>query len=123
MRVIKRAQAPVFEAGGTTVTGYASPSRGAAEISAWQVELAPGSVTPVHQLDREEIFLATDGEMVAIIEGDEHSVGAGDCLIVPAGTTFSLAVPGTVPFRALVCLPCGGRASVEGQSFVPPWAE
>ena len=43
MHLIKQTDAPVFEAEGTTVTAYASPSRGASETSIWQVELAAGS--------------------------------------------------------------------------------
>ena len=57
------------------------------------------------------------------MDGAEHVIGAGDCLIVPAGTTFTLAARGDAPFRAFVCLPCGGRATVGGTTFVPPWAQ
>jgi quercetin dioxygenase-like cupin family protein len=125
MRIIKLAEAPVFHAGGTTVTAYAAPSRGAAETSVWQVELAPGSASPPHTLDHEEVFLATSGRVVAVVGGDEHVVAAGECLIVPAGTRFSLHARGAEPFRALVCLPCGARATVlpDGAPFVPPWAQ
>jgi mannose-6-phosphate isomerase-like protein (cupin superfamily) len=71
------------------------------------------------------VFLGTAGEAVAVVGDAEHVVGAGDCLIVPPETTFSLGVPGATPFRALVCLPCGARATVapDGASFVPPWAQ
>jgi quercetin dioxygenase-like cupin family protein len=125
MKVITREQAPVFHAGGTTVTAYSAPSRGAAETSVWQVELAPGSTSPAHTLDHEEVFLATAGEAVATVDGAEHVVAAGECLIVPAGTVFSLGVRAAEPFRALVCLPCGARATVlpDGAPFVPPWAQ
>lgn len=123
MHVIRHDQAPIFESGGTTVTAYAAPSRGAAETSVWQVELAAGSASPLHRLDREEVFLGAAGEAVATMDGAEHVVGTGDCLIVPAGTAFTIAAAGDAPFRALVCLPCGGRATVDGTTFVPPWAE
>lgn len=125
MNLITQSQAPVFEADGTTVTGYAAPSRGATETSAWQVELAAGSGSPVHRLDREEVFLGLAGEAIAVADGVEHVVGAGDCLIVPAGTAFAIAARHGAPFRAHVCLPCGARATVapNGPSFVPPWAQ
>ena len=38
------------------------------------------------------MFLGTAGEAVAVVGDAEHVVGAGDCLIVPPGTTFSLGV-------------------------------
>ena len=50
MRVIRCSDAPVFDAGGTTVTAYAAPSRGASELSLWRLELAAGSVSPLHQI-------------------------------------------------------------------------
>ena len=95
----------------------------ASETSRWEVELAAGSASPRHRLDREEVFLDSAGEAVATMDGAEHVIGAGDCLIVPAGTTFTLAARGDAPFRAFVCLPCGGRATVGGTTFVPPWAQ
>jgi quercetin dioxygenase-like cupin family protein len=125
MHLIKRAHAPTFDAGGTTVTGYAAPSRGAAEVSLWEIELAPGSISPRHHMDREEVFLGLDGHAVAEIDGSEHSLGAGDCLILPAGTDFTLHVPGRQPFRALACLPAGAQATMagDGATFVPPWGQ
>lgn len=65
-------------------------------------------------MDREEVFVAVAGRALA----------AGDALVVPAGRRFSLAHPSAEPFRAVVALPVGGRASMPGQApFVPPWAE
>ena len=57
MHIINRTDAPTFDAGGTAVTAYAAPSRGAAEVSLWRLELAPGSTSPLHHMDREEVFL------------------------------------------------------------------
>ena len=125
MQIIRHEDAPLFDAGGTTVTAYAAPSRGASQISLWQIELAPGSTSPLHHMDCEEVFLGIDGHAVAVVDDTEHPIGAGDCLILPAGTAFILRVPGEEPFRALACLPAGGQATMvpSGETFVPPWAE
>src|SRR3954469_10871652 len=125
MLLIKRPDAPTFDAGGTIVTGYDAPSRGAVEISLWQIELAPGSTSPRHHMDREEIFLGLAGHAVADVEGTEQPFGPGDCLILPAGTDFTLHVPGQQPFRALACLPAGAQATMaaDGATFVPPWGQ
>jgi quercetin dioxygenase-like cupin family protein len=125
MTVIKQDEAPRFTADGTTVTAYAAPSRGAADTSVWRVELAAGSASPLHSLSREEVFMALAGRAVATIDGVEHAVAPGDCLIVPAERPFAIAADGDEPFRALVCMPAGGRATVlpDGPAFVPPWAE
>jgi mannose-6-phosphate isomerase-like protein (cupin superfamily) len=125
MHIIKRSDAPVFQAGGTSVIAYAAPSRGATEVSVWRLELAPGSTSPPHHMDCEEVFLGLEGRVVATIDGSESEIGAGDCLILPAGTTFSFHVPDDQPFRALACIPSGGQAAMSagGPSFSPPWAE
>src|SRR3954453_15475442 len=124
MPLIKRTDAPTFDAGGTSVIAYAAPSRGAAEVSVWQIELAPGSTSPRHHMDREEIFLGISGHAVADVDGVRHDLRAGDCLILPAGTDFTLHVPDAEPSRALACVPAGARAimAADGASFVPPWA-
>jgi quercetin dioxygenase-like cupin family protein len=125
MKLIKHTEAPVFNAGGTTVTAYAAPSRGASELSLWQLELAPGSTSPLHEMDREEVFLGLQGHAVAAIDGTEHPLGRGDCLILPAGTAFTLHVDGEEPFRAVACLPVGSVATMvpDGSTLVPPWTE
>ena len=125
MHLIQHTEAPVFAAGDTSVTGYAAPSRGAAQVSLWRIELAPGSTSPLHYMDCEEVFLGIDGHAIAVVDDTEHPIGAGDCLILPAGTAFTLHVPGQEPFRALACLPAGGQATMvpSGATFVPPWAE
>jgi mannose-6-phosphate isomerase-like protein (cupin superfamily) len=77
-----------------------------------------------HSMDREEVFVAVAGRALATVGGDEAPLAAGDALVVPAGRRFSLANPSAEPFRAVVALPVGGRASMPGQApFVPPWAE
>src|SRR3954471_5830157 len=125
MHLITRTHAPAFDAGGTAVIGYAAPSRGSTEVSLWQIELAPGSTSPRHHMDREEVFLGLAGHAVAAIGGTDHSLGPGDCLILPAGTDFTLHVPGQQPFRAVACMPAGAQAIMvpDGATFVPPWGQ
>ncbi len=116
-------EAPTFEVGGTTAVGYASPSRGASETSVWRLELAPGSASPLHSLDREEVFLALEGTAVFTAGDREHTVRPGDCMIATPGTPFQLRVPGDQPFRAVACMPAGGKATVAGgEPVVPPGA-
>src|SRR3954454_19424638 len=112
MPLIKRTDAPTFDAGGTSVIAYASPSRGAAEVSVWQIELAPGSTSPRHHMDREEVFLGVSGFAVAEVGGVEYQRGAGDGLTLPAVTEFTLHSPGQEPYRALACVRAGAQATI-----------
>src|SRR3954453_7181896 len=109
MHLIKRTDAPTFDAGGTSVIAYAAPSRGAAEVRVWQIELAPGTTSPPHHMDREEVFLGTSGHAIADVDGTRHDLRAGDCLILPAGTDFTLHVPGEQTYRAVPCVPAGAQ--------------
>ena len=79
MKLITRHAAPPFVVGGTTITGYAAPSRGATEVSLWRIELSPGSSSPLHQMDVEEVFLVVDGEAVAVV--DEHGRPSGQATV------------------------------------------
>jgi len=125
MNIIQHEQAPVFAAGDTSVIGYAAPSRGAAQVSLWRLDLAPGSTSPLHYMDCEEVFLGLQGTVLATVDGCERELGAGDCLIVPAGTPFTFQVQGPDPFAAVACIPAGGEATLvdSGVTFAPPWAE
>lgn len=125
MTLISRESAPPFTADGTTVTGYAAPSRGSRSISLWRIELAPGASSPVHRLNVEEVFLGTGGRAVASIDGTQYAVSPGDCLILPSGAAFSITAGEDEPFLAVACMPAGGKATLlpDGPTFVPPWAE
>jgi quercetin dioxygenase-like cupin family protein len=120
---IPASDAPVFKIPGTTFIGLAAPSRGSCENAAWRVTLDPGTPAKVHQLSREEILIATAGSATALLNGNELQLNAGDALIVPAFTDFSLANPHGTAFEAIAVLPVGARAMIEGgEPFVPPWS-
>ncbi|MBJ7354732.1 MAG: cupin domain-containing protein [Thermoleophilaceae bacterium] len=123
MTVISSLLAPEFHADGTHVIGLASPSRGAKDTSVWRVTLDPGSSSPTHELEREEVFVALSGTATATIDGREHRVSPGDALIVPRDTPFSIASSDDAAFEAVCCLPVGARAMVDGERFTPPWAQ
>lgn len=125
MTLISQQSAPPFAADGATITGYASPSRGASAVSLWRIELAPGSSSPLHRMDVEEVFLGLEGSAVVEVDGRPTTVTAGDCLIVPPATPFTVTAGPDRPFRAVACMPVGGRATTlpGGATFVPPWAE
>src|SRR5690349_7140635 len=65
--IITSADAPTFEQGGTTAVGYASPSRGALDVSLWRLAIAPGQTSPTHSLSREEAFRALAGPAAATV--------------------------------------------------------
>src|SRR6187549_3908723 len=93
MPIVRKSEAPVFRLPGLEVLGLASPRRGAAETCVWRLSLAPGAPGVPHRVTREEIFVALHGSAVATIGPIEQTLSAGDALVVPADTEFSLANP------------------------------
>ena len=122
--IIRSADAPTFEQGGTTAVGYASPSRGSRDLSLWRIALAAGEASPPHSLSHEEVFLALDGDATATIDGKAEHFASGDCLVVPAGRTFAIQA-GDRGLSAVCAMVAGGEATIEpdGPTITPPWAE
>ena len=124
MPVLHAPSAPTHDIPGARFRTLASPSRGSSETSVWRVELSPDADPVPHFVTREEIFVALDGEAIAMLDGVAQRVCAGDTLVLPAGVEFSLAAAGEGSFGALVCQPVGGQAAMPGgEPFTPPWAE
>ena len=121
--IISSQDAPVFHQHGATAVGYASPSRGATDLSLWRLSLAPGEASPPHSLSREEVFLALSGSAIATIAGVEHPFAGGDCLVVPVGEPFILAA-GDEGLDAVCAMAAGGQATLlpDGPTISPPWA-
>jgi quercetin dioxygenase-like cupin family protein len=120
--VITADDAPRFDTGGAIITGLASPSRGARDVSAWRVSFRPEQHSPRHSLSHEEVFVVLEGAVTAQFSGGEETATAGGALIVPADVEFSLVAHGG-PAEAVCMLPVGGAAIVDGEPFTPPWAE
>ena len=122
MAVIAAQDAPRFDAGGATITGLASPSRGAADTAAWRVQFLPDRPSPRHALSREEIFIALEGALTARFENRAETADAGGARIVAAGEEFDLIAEGG-PAEAICVMAVDGQAIADGAAFTPPWAE
>ncbi|MFI6321679.1 cupin domain-containing protein [Nonomuraea sp. NPDC050556] len=123
MPIVSAADSPVFELDHVTAKGGAAPSRGADETSMWRFALHPGAPATPHQVTREEIFVVVTGRGVAELEGETHELEAGDTLIVPPHTPFSLSNPYDEKLKVVAILPVGAQAIMPGMDpFTPPWA-
>ncbi|MEV7012973.1 cupin domain-containing protein [Streptosporangium sp. NPDC051022] len=124
MTIADLAGAPVFDNGGMTVRSLAVPSRGSAELAVWSIDMAPGMTSLEHTVDREEVFVAHSGRMIGTVGGVEYVIEAGDALIVAPDTPFSIrnASP-TERATATVCTSAGIKATLDGRTILPPWAQ
>jgi glyoxylate utilization-related uncharacterized protein len=123
MPVIRSSDAVVHEMHGTRFHSYAAPSRGSAELCAWQVDIPADSAGLTHQITRDEVFLVLSGQLRMTINDESADLRVGDVAIAPGGSE--------------ICLdggPCGGSAWVtttpgivavtaDGTRIVPPWMQ
>lgn len=122
--LIRSSDAPEFGDAGTSITGYASPTRGSESVCAWRVTLDPGAGSPEHELTHGEVFIALSGTARFEIEGRGHQLGAGDAICVPSNTSFALSNDGVEPFTAICCMAAGVQARIgDGELFPIPWAQ
>jgi mannose-6-phosphate isomerase-like protein (cupin superfamily) len=123
MHLIEATAAPVFDLPGVAFTALASPSRGSAELCTWKLTVEAGLPPPQpHSLDRDEIFMVTAGAVLIGVDGT--LVGAGDAVVVPAGTSIQLANPGRVDAEIFVAIRAGFTATAADGTVIgtPPWA-
>ena len=122
MAVVTRPSTPTHQLGSTSFTSIATPSTGSLDTSVWEVRVEPGTRGAEHQLTRQEVFIVTAGEAHVTLAGVPQTVRAGDLLVVPAQTPFSLGA-GDEPLVAYCCFPTDGQALLAGgEPFTPPWA-
>ena len=95
------------------------PSGNAANQSLAQATVPPGAATEAHYHRRsEEIYLFTAGAGRMILAGEEASVGAGDCVVIPPGAEHQLVNDGDEPLVLLCC--CSPPYSHEDTVLTAP---
>ncbi len=104
--------------------GLAAPSQGSDELSTWRVELDTDAATPVHIIDREQVWMPLSGEFEIEAEGKVDRAKAGEAIVLPGGVVRQLKAVGG-PAQALVAMAVGGKAMMPGsEDRIPlPWAE
>jgi quercetin dioxygenase-like cupin family protein len=126
MRVITETTERTIKTPTGVMAGLAAPSQGTAELSTWRVRMTPGSNSPVHIIDREQVWMPLRGTFEFTVDGETAVVGTGEAPAVPSGATrqFRVGGAGTSEAEAIVCMAAGGQATVPGsdarQSL--PWA-
>ena len=105
---------PVEGCRGATIQILLGPEQGTPNFATRCFTLAPGGRIPAHRhvrIEHEQYML--DGEMVLCLDGEEHTVRAGDCMFIPAGTAHWYENRGPQPARFLCMVPLTGDYQTE----------
>ncbi|MBO0831499.1 MAG: cupin domain-containing protein [Actinobacteria bacterium] len=123
MRVITETEDRTITTPVAVMAGLAAPSQGSSEISTWRVRMNADSTSPVHVIDREQIWMPVSGTFEFSVDGETVKVGDGEAIIVPGGSTREFRV-GPEAAAAIVCMPAGGQVAVPGSDAKQPipWA-
>ncbi|HEX5496859.1 MAG TPA: cupin domain-containing protein [Mycobacteriales bacterium] len=124
MLVVSETESRTTRTPAATMAGLAAPSQGSAALSSWRVQMEAEVPSPVHVIDREQIWMTVSGTFAFTVDGETGKAEPGQAVIVPAGATRQFhAVGGSA--EALVCMPVGGRATMPGSDdqHPLPWAE
>jgi mannose-6-phosphate isomerase-like protein (cupin superfamily) len=114
-RTIKTASAVMY--------GLAAPSQGSDQVATWKVSLIDGGASPVHVIDKDQVWMPLTGSFEFTVDGETQQVSAGQALVVPGGSVRQFRSVGE-PLEALVAMQAGALVSipgVEGANPVP-WA-
>ncbi|GHD36412.1 cupin domain-containing protein [Streptomyces longwoodensis] len=123
MPVVRSSEAVTHEVHGARFVSYASPLTGSRELCAWRGEIPAGTRAPAHTVSREEVFHLLVGELLMTLDGRTERIGAGDTVIVHAGTTLAVENPTGHTALSWVTTSVGLEAELaDGTRLVPPWA-
>lgn len=123
MQVIAETEERTITTPTAVMVGLAAPSQGSTELSTWRIRMNPDSDSPVHIIDREQVWMPVNGTFEFTVDGETVKVGAGKALVVPGGSTRQFRVSWEAA-EAIVCMPAGGQAGVPGSDAKQPlpWA-
>ena len=106
---------------GATIQVLLGPEEGAPSFFLRRFTLKPGGRIPAHShpdIEHEQVVL--EGEMVLGLGGEEVTVRAGDCVLIPAGLVHWYENRGTVPVRFLCIVPRTDEYRTDWQNAASP---
>ncbi|MEV5613406.1 cupin domain-containing protein [Streptomyces sp. NPDC052225] len=123
MPVVRASEAVVHDLHGARFISYAAPRTGSKELAAWRGEIPAGTRAPAHTVTHEEILHLLTGSLRLTLDGETHTLTAGDTAIVNAGTTLSVENPTSERATMWVTTSVGLQAELaDGTRITPPWA-
>lgn len=124
MSVISTTEERTYTTPAAVMYGLAAPSQGSPDLSTWRVRIEAGKASPLHVVDRDQVWMPVQGALEFLVDGRSHVLEKDQAMVVPAGAERRFEA-GAQAAEAIVCMRPGGVASVPGgPADLPlPWAE
>jgi mannose-6-phosphate isomerase-like protein (cupin superfamily) len=121
--VTPHSEIPEHQMLGNTISGLATPSKGAKQFEVWRSSLPPGSRTPPHHVhDTEEVFIFLKGKGKAVVNGKETEFVAPCTVVLPAHVPHYYMNTGTEPTDAIVVIGIGSQIRDKDMKLMDlPW--
>ncbi len=123
MQVIANAQRAKFELPGIEHLTLAGAAQGLTRLSVWRQSMAPGSATPPHRHDCEEVVLVIEGWGEVHLAGKQVAFGPDSTLVLPAHIPHQIINTGAVPLVTVAAFSSTpvGTFHPEGMPLALPW--
>ena len=123
MQVIENARRAKFELPGIEHLTLAGAAQGLSRLSMWRQAMAPGSATPPHRHDCEEVVLVLEGRGEVHIAGKPIAFGPDTTLVLPADVPHQIFNTGSVPLVTVAAFSSApvGTFHPEGVPLALPW--
>jgi mannose-6-phosphate isomerase-like protein (cupin superfamily) len=102
----------------------AGAAQGLSRLSVWRQSMAPGSATPPHQHDCEEVILVVEGSGELHLDGEVIAFGPDTTLVLPPRRAHRLFNTGSVPLKTIAAFSSSpvGTFLPDGAPLELPWA-
>lgn len=124
MHVIKNSELSRATLPGIEHVTLAGSENGLKSLSIWKQSVAPGSATPPHRHDCEEVVLIETGSGELHMDGKVHRFGPDTTLVVPRNVPHQIINVGDAPLELIGVLAATPVAVFfpDGQPIELPWS-
>jgi mannose-6-phosphate isomerase-like protein (cupin superfamily) len=123
MHVIDNAAREKSELPGIEHLTLAGAAQGLSRLSLWRQSMAPGSATPAHRHDCEEVVLVLEGSGEVEIGGTRIAFGPDTTLVLPPDLPHQIFNTGPVPLKTIAAFSATpvGTFLPQGAPIALPW--
>ena len=122
--ILQNAQRALTGLPGIEHLTLAGGEQGLSRLSVWRQSMAPGSATPPHQHDCEEVVLVTEGSGELHIDGKVLAFGPDTTLVLPPNRPHQIFNTGSVPLKTIAAFSATpvGTFLPDGAPLPLPWS-